>query len=253
MAVCMSLLHLALHHSLPPLPPALPSHSTHLSHPHRFLPASAPLTPASIRAPTVRCCVNADEDGSLLDAWERGESASFMRTLIERASRSQAVAAAVKQVSSSFSGWEGLWVARIEHFEKIKFTGLRVRPHYKLTGDGEIVSHVHIVLGPLSGWASASGRMQPVPGKGEVQLYFDDFWISADAPSPRSSPSESDASPFDIGTRALGRALFFEGLAGFPVDYFNFENALVGFRFTPLNSCIVARRAPDGQGLQRVC
>ena len=84
--------------------------------------------------------------------------------------------AAANAISSSTAGWKGLWVARIEHFEKVRFTGLRVRPHYDLAADGSIISHVHIALGPISGWASAAGYMEPsADGAALVTLFFDDF------------------------------------------------------------------------------
>ena len=39
-----------------------------------------------------------------------------------------------------------------------------------------------------------------------VDLVFDDFWVGADAPRQRESPSEAAASAFDQVTRAPGRA-----------------------------------------------
>ena len=66
--------------------------------------------------------------------------------------------------------------------------------------------------------------------------------------TPREAPPENgdELSAVDIATRALGRLAFFEGLAGFPVDYADMDEGLVAFRFPPLNSCIVAERQPEG-------
>ena len=203
-------------------------------------------------------------------AWDRGEGASSLRPLVEEAAEQPGMRAAVASLCASRQAWEGLWEARIEHFEKVRATGLRVRPHYALSADGSIVSHVHIALGPLRGWLSASGAMEPSSdGTRSVSLTFDDFWVGADAPSPRAAPPEDGdkVSVVDRATRSLGRALFFEGLAGFPVDYVDglangasndqpidssVSAGLVAFRFPPLNSCIVAARRPDGAQPQRV-
>ena len=61
----------------------------------------------------------------------------------------------------------------------------------------------------------------------------------------------ADAGGMDGFIRALGRVLFFEGLALFPVDYADMPAGFVSFRFTPLDSCIVAKRAPAGEKPQR--
>lgn len=134
----------------------------------------------------------------------------------------------------------------------MRFTGLRVSPHYEFTSSGEIVSHVHIALGPLRTWASASGVMRPAAdGTANVVLDFDNFWMAGDVPQPRDAPT-SDASPVDTLTAALGRALFFEGLAGFPLDYVDMDGGLVAFRFTAFDSLIVAHREPAGATPQPV-
>ena len=194
----------------------------------------------------------APETSAVRSAWARGDGALSLRPLVEAAAAADGdVRAAAKALASSTAGWEGLWLARIEHFEKVAWTGLAVRPHYALSASGGIVSHVHVAVGPLRGWLSASGAMRPAATGVVVDLVFDDFWVGADAPRPRESPSEAEASVFDQFTRALGRAAFFEGLAGFPVDYADdggpADNPLVAFRFTPLNSLIVAERRPDGE------
>ena len=183
-------------------------------------------------------------------AWDSGKGATELRPLVEAAAPSVHTAAA--EISGSPTGWGGLWLARIEHFEKLKFSGLRVNPHYDLSDDGSIISHVHIVVGPLKVWASASGCMEPASdGKPTVRLLFDDFWISGDDLKPRDAPVPQ-AGGFDGATRWLGRALFFEGLADFPVDYVDMASGIVAFRFTPLNSCIVSRRVgPAGSPPQR--
>lgn len=114
-----------------------------------------------------------------------------------------------------------------------------------------MVSHVHLMFGPLKGWASAGGYMKPgSDGGSSVRLVFDDFWIAGNTPTPRDAPSDEDAGAFDQFTRALGRAFFFEGLADFPVDYVDMNAGLVSFRFTAFDSCIIAQRAPKGQGPQ---
>ena len=180
---------------------------------------------------------------ALRSAWDRGEGATALRPIIEAAGSGTAAA-----VASSTVGWKGLWLARIEHFEKVKFTGLKVNPHYGLDDEGGITSHVHICVGPIKGWASASGYMEPAGDGSSVKLHFDDFWISGDSVTPREAPPENgdELSAVDIATRALGRLAFFEGLAGFPVDYADMDEGLVAFRFPPLNSCIVAERQPEG-------
>ena len=194
----------------------------------------------------------ADIPSAIVSAWDKGDPATDLRSLVETASTSPTMRTRAAAISGSTTGWKGLWVARIEHFEKVKFTGLRVRPHYSLDDDGTIVSHVHIVAGPISLWASAAGFMQPsADGSAEVRLTFNDFWISGDAPRPRDAPSEFEASTFDTLTRALGRSMFFEGLAAFPVDYADLDTGIVSFRFTAFNSCIVARRTPEGEAPQR--
>ena len=53
------------------------------------------------------------------------------------------------------------------------------------------------------------------------------------------------------GTIFAQGAAFFEGLADFPVDFADVQSGLVAFRFTPLNSVIVAERAPAGALPQR--
>ena len=187
-------------------------------------------------------------------AWSRGASAATMRSLVDEAKGNAPRAAAAEAASISTSGWAGLWIARIEHFEKMAFTGLQVLPHYEFIGDGgEMISHVHVALGPLKGWASAAGRMKPAANG--VILAFDDFWVGADAPRPRPSPSlvAAELSAFDLLTREAGRALFFENLASFPVDYADLssEVGLVAFRFPAFDSLIVARRAPEGEFARR--
>jgi hypothetical protein len=201
-----------------------------------------------------RMQVEEDDDGAALSAgWKRGSGASSLRPLVERLASSPRARAAAAAVASSTAGWSGLWVARIEHFEKVAITGLRVRPHYALDDDGRIVSHVHLTIGPISGWASAAGVMRPSANDASsVTLVFDDFWVGADAPAPRETPPEAGASAFDALTRAIGRALFFEGLADFPIDYADMNRGIVSFRFTAFNSCIVAQRAPEGEAPQRV-
>ena len=101
---------------------------------------------------------------AIRSAWDSGEGACALRPLVEAAAASPDARAAAAAASGSTAGWAGLWVARIEHFEKVRFAGLRVRPHYDLAADGGIVSHVHISLGPFSAWASASGYMTPAAG-----------------------------------------------------------------------------------------
>lgn len=187
----------------------------------------------------------------LLSQWSRGAGATAMRPLVEAASGLDAAL----QCSKSTKNWEGLWEGRIEHFELIEWTGLRVRPHYAVDVEGGIISHVHIASafggGGGGGWASAAGYISP-SGDGTVQLIFDDFWISGDVPSPRGAPSPREASPVDVVTRLLGRAAFFPGLAKFPIDYADLDEGLVAFRFTPFNSLIVSRRAPTGDSPLRV-
>ena len=200
--------------------------------------AVAPILSVALASPALRT------------AWERGDGASSLRPLVTAASSAPSARAAAAAVCSSTAAWEGLWVARIEHFEKVQWSGLRVRPHYDLAADGGIVSHVHVAIGPVKGWLSASGFMSPATdGSAEVRLVFDDFWVGADSETPRNAPSPNEESTFDAFTRWLGRASFFEGLAAFPVDYY--DDGLCAFRFTPLNSCIVAERAAAGEAPQR--
>jgi len=193
-----------------------------------------------------------DPASALRAAWERGDPATSLRPLVELAGTSDRARAEALALSRSTKGWGGLWQARIQHFEKVAFTGLKVKPYYALTGDGGIISHVHVKLGPLgAAWVSAAGTMEPkADEEGVVSLHFDDFWVGSDAPTPRDSPSDAEASAFDKFTRALGRSFFFEGLAGFPVDYADMKNGIVAFRFTAFDSCIVTKRAPAGEVAQ---
>ena len=210
--------------------------------------AALPTLP-SFAAPLQMTAADGDVGSAILDAWERGDSTSSMRTLVESSAPSSRASASA--VAATTAGWKGLWEARIEHFEKVRWTGLRVRPFYDLDENGGIVSHVHIVFGPLRGWASASGAMKPsLGGDASVTLVFDDFWVGADAPRPRAAPDETD--PFDTFNRLLGRAAFFEGLASFPVDYADLKKDVVAFRFTAFDSMIVTRRAPAGATPERV-
>ena len=71
---------------------------------------------------------------ALRSAWDRGEGATALRPIVEAAGSGTAAA-----VASSTVGWKGLWLARIEHFEKVKFTGLKVNPHYGLDDEGGII------------------------------------------------------------------------------------------------------------------
>ena len=189
---------------------------------------------------------------ALREAWDRGTDATVMRPLVE-ACKGESRAAAI--AASGNSGvWRGLWLARIEHFEKVRpYTGLRLRPYYEFGSGGEIVSHIHVALGPLRAWVSASGVMRPAQdGTAKVMLDFDDFWVAGDTPRPRDAPTGGDASQVDKLVTALGRALFFEGLASFPVDHVDLEGGIVAFRFTFFDSCIVSRREPDGATPQPV-
>ena len=238
--------------SLAPPPRSLPASRRAVIAALPFAVLSSSRRPASASSTLLMSAAGTDIPSVLTSAWDQGEPATQLRPLVETASSSPTVRARAAAVSGSTAGWKGLWVARIEHFEKVKFTGLRVRPHYSLDDDGTIVSHVHIVVGPVSLWASAAGFMEPsTSGAAEVRLTFDDFWISGDTPLPRDAPSETEASAFDTFTRALGRSMFFEGLAAFPVDYADMDTGIVSFRFTAFNSCIVARRAPAGEAPQR--
>lgn len=204
-----------------------------------LLPWAAAFTPRAA-APRMQ------DSTALRRQWDSGAGACTLRPLVEAAAPS--VRSATLAVSSDTATWAGLWVARIEHFEKVAFTGLRVNPHYDLSADGGIVSHVHIALGPFGLWTSASGYMDPASSGGtSVRLHFDDFWVGPDAASPRDAPPP-DAGGFDGFTRWLGRLAFFEGLADFPLDYADMAEpgSIVAFRFPPLDSCIVAQRAPAG-------
>jgi hypothetical protein len=232
---------------------ALPTavHSLLVAHGISSHPLSAAAAGARHRIRPLNLAVD-DASASLLSAWERGDGALSLRARVEAAGKLPSVSAAAKAITASTARWEGLWVARIEHFEKVAFLGVDVRPHYQITSDGGLVSHVHGAWGPFKGWLSAAGSMKPSPeGGASVTLVFDDFWVGADGPGPRDAPPEPGASPLDALIRGLGRLLFFEGLAGFPVDYSDDANGLVAFRFTPLNSCIVAKRSPAGERPQR--
>lgn len=170
-----------------------------------------------------------------------------MRLIVDAtapAERSNAVAAA-----RDVGAWRGLWVARIEHFEKVAGAGLRVRPHYGVGADGSIVSDVHVAVGPFAAWFSAAGALAPAANADDaaVTLDFDDFWVGGDAAAPRPPPAEEDASFFDAAVRAVGRAAFLPALAAFPVDFADMEGGVVAFRFPPLDSCIVARRDAGGR------
>lgn len=203
------------------------------------------------RAPPLHTATSASTM-KLRAAWDQGDDATKMRPLLEACQRESTASSAI---ATSSAEWTGLWSARIEHFEKVRWTGLRVNPHYEFTGSAgdEIISHVHICFGPLRTWASASGTMRPAADgiSNEVVLNFDNFWMAGDVPQPRDPPT-TDATLVDTLTAALGRALFFEDLAAFPVDYADVDGGLVAFRFTAFDSCIVAHREPSGASPQPV-
>lgn len=132
-------------------------------------------------------------------------------------------------------------------------------PNYRFSPDGTIESHVHIKIGPSQvAWVSASGHMTPAPAEASAastnlalpitNLAFDDFWVtSGDAPLPRASAQAQTA--VDEAIRKLGHLFFFKGLSDFPLDYASLESGFVAFRFPPLDSCIVAKRAPGSDPL----
>ena len=59
----------------------------------------------------------------LLSAWDRGDGAVQMRRLVEEAGEDPAEREAARAAASSTEDWLGLWVGRIEHFEKVELGG----------------------------------------------------------------------------------------------------------------------------------
>ena len=124
----------------------------------RLLPQPQRAGPISMSAATGLRAVATD---ALHSAWRQGSDACALRPLVEEAARDPGARAAAAAAVTDVDRWAGLWVARVEHFEKLRFTGLRVRPHYQLDSEGGIVSHIHVRWGPLACWASASGTSRP--------------------------------------------------------------------------------------------
>lgn len=182
---------------------------------------------------------------SIVSSWDEGLSAKDLRPLIEKTSPADEDGDLSKFVKSS-KNWTGLWKARIEHFEKVSWTGLKVRPYYEIA-DEAIVSHVFVSLFGLSGWLSASGFMTPSTSVFDpvINLEFNTFFVSSgDNDLPRSEPSPS--SLMDKMITKIGQLAFIPSFALFPVDYANLKTGMVAFRFTPFDSLIVAKRLPEG-------
>ena len=124
-----------------------------------------------------------------------------------------------------------------------------MRPYYEFASRGEIVSHIHVALGPLRAWVSASGVMRPAQdGTAKVMLDFDDFWVAGDTPQPRDAPTGGAASRADRLVAALGRLLFFGGLAGFPVDHVDLVGGIVAFASPRSTRASSRTESPTGRG-----
>ena len=187
-----------------------------------------------------------DAGSAILDAWERGDSTSSMRTLVESSAPSNRARIGGGGDDRRVEGPLG---GEIEHFERCD--GRACACGHSTTSTRTAAScRTCTSYSGLRGWASASGAMKPsLGGDASVTLVFDDL-VGADAPRPRAAPDETD--PFDTFSRLLGRAAFFEGLASFPVDYADLKKDVVAFRFTAFDSMIVTRRAPAGATPERV-
>jgi len=186
---------------------------------------------------------------SIVSSWDAGLSAGDLRPLIEKTLEKTSSAAGDGDLSiflKSSDHWSGLWQARIQHFEKMSWTGLKVNPYYEIA-DKAIVSHVFISVLGFSGWLSASGFMTPSTSVFDpvINLQFNSFFVSfGDNNLPRAEPSPS--SLIDKMITKIGQLAFIPSFALFPVDYANLKTGMVAFRFTPFDSLIVAKRLPEG-------
>ena len=129
--------------------------------------------------------------------------------------------------------------------------GVRFAPLRYVIDSGNIRSDVrHGGIVP-DGWLSASGKVSattPYELDGRerpaCRIDFDTFWIGAqsgDKSSPRDDPNASDeANVVDKVINAVGKVGFLEGIATFPVLFYDHDAGVVVFQFPPLKSNIAA-------------
>ena len=129
--------------------------------------------------------------------------------------------------------------------------GVRFAPLQYVIDGGKIRSDVrHGGIVP-DGWLSASGKVSAtVPymldgrERPACRIDFDTFWIGAssdDKSSPRDDPNTSgDAKVVDKAINAIGKVGFLEGIATFPVLFYDADAGVVVFQFPPLKSNIAA-------------
>ena len=270
-----------------------------------LLPQQMPLQWRSRRSSSRAAVSMGSRSDTLRAAWDAGDSACALRPRVEALAANDpfCTRVAATAAASRRDRWAGLWVGRIEHFERVpSWMGLRVRAHFEIAADGGITSHLYCSLKclKLCGWASASGELIPAsssreaprmqssdawdaaweaaaalatalktiagtaaPGVAEpaerlgavprraardardalrrleVQLRLDDVWLSADGrrPRTRAGPQGSELqgqsrSVLDECTRALGRLLFVDALAGFPIVYADLDDGRSHLRYT---------------------
>ena len=118
--------------------------------------------------------------------------------------------------------------------------GINFDIQYRLSGSS-LASNVHYsskIFG--SGWLNAAGSLT-ADGPDAVKIRFDQFWVDADAKlRPELAQDDATAKWFDRVISSLGRVMFFEQLAAFPVLYLDSDLAV--FRFPPLQSNIAVCR-----------
>jgi hypothetical protein len=149
---------------------------------------------------------------------------------------------------------DGVWeVFSAPHIKRLAApVGVIFSPLRYVIDQGNIYSHVrHRGIVP-DGWLSASGvvvqgvdmlcqgRMRP-----SCVIWFDKFWIGASLQTkdePREFPTENEASALDVAINKIGNAGFLDGLARFPLLFYDEKQGLVIFQFPPLNSNICAMR-----------
>lgn len=91
------------------------------------------------------------------------------------------------------------------------------------------------------GWLSAAGTLG-VKDDFTVTVVFDRFWIDGKNGLRKNLQEDSSHNLLDRLIGLTGRLLFFEQLSVFPVLYLDAE--LSCFRFPPLQSNILVRKAP---------
>lgn len=162
-------------------------------------------------------------------------------------------------ISNAVRG-DGVWeVCSAPHIRRLAGpVGVVFSPLRYVIDQGSIYSHVrHRGIVP-DGWLSASGVVEEgedMVCEGRIRptclIKFDRFWVGASAATkdePREFPTE-DASFLDVVIDKVGNLGFLDGIATFPVLFYDANEGVVVFQFPPLKSdiCAIRRRHPTGR------